>query len=929
MKATNMNPFFLRIWSGGLLWCLVLGITCSSAQKPVYSVPDPPVKTGTLANGFRYVLKPETGAATSQIQLELFVHSGYQLEPEGQLQLAHFTEHLPIATFEKRIRRGGGTFSGALLQGGTYDRYTHYTYSYAYGDRAAAALGLDYYRELLSGELQWEAEVIEAEKGVFYQEYLYRNGNSLYDLDRLYSLFSNCRASAVAPAAFQAHIAGFGIDHLQDYYRNRYRPDAGVLVVTGAPEALDALELSICNRFGILKTPGEPLVYSDCETDYMARAPQFKMLESSSTDPVEGGETQMHLFLRNPVIPTRSASVLYEYWLTELFYRPLEERLLQAQQSYDAHYRTAVSNARVLPALDLQISLPAGREAAGVKQVWGILKKLKAEGISQPEFEALKAGINLTPASALTATELYLNLQLQGADTLTDLAPISVPELKKHWKEHLNYAQFNTALATFLDQVPDIGIIAPAGTPILDLKEREVRSWLEEAPVASVSQKALPFLPVKLTPELSLCSYREYPYALPGSKLFELENGVQVILHPEAGAAIALHGFRQTGARYFKDGNRDRALLVPYLIHSSGAGAGSVFALQQLRRKLGIGTGVETYVTDLECGIKMQAPASQLEALLKLTYLYMAEPRKDSLAFAYWKTKELHYYRSPPYDRNTHDLNVKAAQYLGVEDAGLTAAQRYKVVQESAMDSFFKDYKLLFQKPEAFTFILSGGFEEEHALPLLQRYLGNLPKHSAVEPFEKPVPVPLPKAPVQQDYLLPGMAAAELKLQVSFVYPLARDDWKGALDLLVMTLLLKQKLPELRYVKGRGLYLNTVFGFTNPDRELGTLSFYIPSVQGMEAILQQDIQELISELQDKPVSESQLRRLITEEVLPRFLNRRPATDLYTYARYGNLPPEAAAVTEYCDSLNPERVMEFARQMLRDSNRYVFTGRGSP
>ena len=89
----------------GLVSCAPSAPPPQAAEPPAVALPkDPNVRTGTLANGMRYVIrhneKPE-----QRLELRLVVDVGSVLEHDSEQGLAHFAEHMAFngtANFEKQ-----------------------------------------------------------------------------------------------------------------------------------------------------------------------------------------------------------------------------------------------------------------------------------------------------------------------------------------------------------------------------------------------------------------------------------------------------------------------------------------------------------------------------------------------------------------------------------------------------------------------------------------------------------------------------------------------------------------------------------------------------------------------------------------------------------------------------------------------------------
>src|SRR5690606_7922688 len=104
----------------------------------------------------------------------------------------------------------------------------------------------------------------------------------------------------------------------------------------------------------------------------------------------------------------------------------------------------------------------------------------------------------------------------------------------------------------------------------------------------------------------------------------------------------------------------------------------------------------------------------------------------DFLAFQEWQTqiRNRFFAISSPVNPRT-DLKNAIADYLGVlafkSPTYLMSTKQYKGKQNVILDKAMECYQSIFGNASDFTFVVKGKYKEEQVLPLLQKYLGNLP----------------------------------------------------------------------------------------------------------------------------------------------------------------------------------------------------------
>src|SRR5690606_14879659 len=81
------------------------------------------------------------------------------------------------------------------------------------------------------------------------------------------------------------------------------------------------------------------------------------------------------------------------------------------------------------------------------------------------------------------------------------------------------------------------------------------------------------------------------------------------------------------------------------------------------------------------------------------------------------------------------------------------STKRYESVKAVDYKKAYQIYKNLMQDPENFTFVITGNYSLKTVLPLLRKYLGNLPQqNSFIEKSKEHLPVFQPKTPFKTVY---------------------------------------------------------------------------------------------------------------------------------------------------------------------------------
>lgn len=216
---------------------------------------EPGWRFGTLANGMRYVIRPNaTPKGTALVRMQ--VKAGSIDENDGERGYAHFVEHMafngsakvPEGEMIKLLEREGLAF-GADTNASTGYQYTTYTLDLPRGDVKLLDTALMLMRET-AGELTFSAAAVERERGVVMSEMRDRNTFGLKALvDNIEFVLPGSRVSQRLPIGTQASLEGASAEGLKAFWSREYVPGHVTLFVIGDFDP-DVVEANIKARFG-------------------------------------------------------------------------------------------------------------------------------------------------------------------------------------------------------------------------------------------------------------------------------------------------------------------------------------------------------------------------------------------------------------------------------------------------------------------------------------------------------------------------------------------------------------------------------------------------------------------------------------------------------------------------------------------------------
>lgn len=218
----------------------------TSESIPVH----PEVRSGTLPNGFPYIILPNKAPA-GRFEAHLQVFSGSSDELEPQQGIAHLTEHVAYMGSRKRERLFG--------TGSQTNAYTdfHHTVFYAAcpvqtprGGAAMLPMALDALVDVM--EARVESSRLEKERAAVLSEMTMVNTIEYrVECQILATLHRENRLAKRFPIGKESLIRSWKGDDVRTWHRTHYRPDNVLLYLVGDIDP-DEAEAIIAEKFGSL-----------------------------------------------------------------------------------------------------------------------------------------------------------------------------------------------------------------------------------------------------------------------------------------------------------------------------------------------------------------------------------------------------------------------------------------------------------------------------------------------------------------------------------------------------------------------------------------------------------------------------------------------------------------------------------------------------
>ncbi|HYH82535.1 MAG TPA: insulinase family protein [Longimicrobium sp.] len=696
---------------------------------------DTSVVIGRLANGLTYYVR-RNAEPPNRAELRLVVNAGSLQEDADQRGLAHVVEHMAFNGTRRfaghqivQFLEGVGMRFGPDVNAYTGFDETVYMLTLPTDTTGVLSKGLDILEDWATG-ISFDTAEVRRERGVVIEEWRQGRGAGARIRDRQFPvLFAGSRYAERLPIGDPETIRNAPVETVRRFYREWYRPDLMAVVAVGDfdPRRVEAM---IRERFGRIPAPASPRP----RTAYGV-PPHAETRYSIATDREATG-TSVDVVRTVPSRVRRTAAAYRESLVESLYASMLDRRMSDITQRPDAPFLDVStfrgSLVRQVDAYYLSARVPGGGAARGLAAMLAEAERAARFGFTQPELDRARAelmrqweqiyaerdketsadyagryaGHYLHPGALLdTGTEYALNRDLLPGIRLAEVDSAGRRALAATNRTVMVVAPDTTPVP---DQARLAAIVDSAGRAPLTAYADSVSTAplldREPAPGRVVSTTAIP--------EIGVTEWR-------------LQNGVRVVLKPTdfKQDEIIITGRSPGGTSLAPDSAFRYAQTASAAAAVGGVGRLGVTDL--VRRLAGKAASVGASVDDLYESVGGYASPRDVETLFQLVYLYMTQPRRDSVAWEAYIQRG----RSAMRDRGASPegawrdtLNAVMTQNHPREHP-FTAA----TFDSLSLDRALAIYRERFADAGDFTFYLVGAFEPDSIRPYVERYLGALP----------------------------------------------------------------------------------------------------------------------------------------------------------------------------------------------------------
>lgn len=729
-----------------LISAFVLTASAFSAQAQMQQLPnDPEVKVGKLENGLTYYIRHNDKPA-GRAEFYLATNAGAIQEAPDQDGLAHFLEHMCFNGTKNFPEKGildwlqsiGASFGGNVNAATGIDQTTYMLNNIPLVRETVVDSCLlilhDYSHFVTNDPVE-----IDKERPVIIEERRSRRNASWRTFERsLPYLYGDTKYATCTLIGSKENLETFKPESLVNFYRTWYRPDLQAVIVVGDIN-VDAVESKIKAIFADIPAPVNPKAKEKIQFKEF-NEPRVAVI----TDP-ETTSSSVELIweseARDEALNSTAAGLMVDL-VESVVQSVMSERFNEITSKADAPYLHGSYGfgklCEVIEGSDANVGLKEDNILGGFKAFVTELERMKRHGLTEGEVSRAKENIIAVYEKAANGAESRKNSEFVNPlinhffGNHAYMVPSVRLELVKNIFTQLNAQLINQVLAqTFAGENSLVvlyngpekeGIATPTAEQLLQVID-EVKKSEVEAPVEETANEPL------MDPSiLKGGKVKKTTQGIYGSTEWILSNGVKVVVLPTD------HKKDQILFSLYKNGGQ--SLISTEDLPSFDDNIFSVFQRSQglsrfkgteLSKMLsGKMVSVSPYIDELYNGISGNSSVKDLETAFQLLYLNYVEPRFDQEEFdnAVAQIKAV----LPNLENTPNFAFQKRFSKVLYNDDPRSEVISMEKLGKASLQAIERNYRRLFADAAGAVMVIVGDVDTETLKPLVEKYVGSLPK---------------------------------------------------------------------------------------------------------------------------------------------------------------------------------------------------------
>ena len=753
---------------------------------------DPEVKVGKLENGMTYYIRHNSQPA-QRAEFYLATDVGAYQEADDQDGLAHFLEHMcfngtknfPGKSLLEWLQSIGAEF-GRNINASTGFEQTQYMLNNIPIVRESIIDSCLLVLHDYSHFVTCDPEEIDAERAVILEEKRTRNNASWRMFEKsLPYYFGDTPYSRRTLIGGEEQLKTFKYESLTNFYRDWCRPDLQAVIVVGDVD-VNEIEAKIKTIFADIPAAENPR-----QKEYYQLPQNEEPIIGIITD-AEATGSSIEVMWKSEPLPKEFGNTVEAYMIDlvkSYIYYIMQERFGDITSKPGAPFLGAsLSVSRLCATCEgvfANVSFKDGDAVNAFAAMMLEVEKMKRFGFTDGEVERAKAKIMSHYERAVEAAPtrknadfvrpllnaFYHNESYMDPATELQVAEMICSQLNAAMLSQIAASMITDENMVVLYNGPEKdGLANPTeeqlATVIAAVKNAEIEANVEEAVNEPLISKALKAGKVKKTEE-----------GIYGSTVWTLKNGLKVVVLPTdyKKDQVILNLKFDGGKTLISDEEIVSFEDNIWALYLANTGLSKFSGTTLSKMLAGKNAHVSPYINNTTHGINGQSTPKDLETAFQLMYLTFAEPRFDAEEYATGiqqiEAVLPNLMTSPDFLFQNY-LNSKLygddKRVVELNEETLAAAN---------LETIEKVYRRLFNNMAGATLTIVGNVDLEALKPMVETYLGCLPKGKKAPQIVKENMVQIAKGVSENTFTYPLQTPKKTIFQVFSAYmPVSTKD---------------------------------------------------------------------------------------------------------------------------------------------------------
>jgi len=747
---------------------------------------DPDVRKGQLENGLTYYIRHNDKPA-GRAEFYLATNVGAIQETPDQDGLAHFLEHmcfngtknLPGKQMLEYLQKIGAEF-GRNINAATGVEQTTYMLNNIPVTREGIIDTCILIMHDYSHFVTCDPVEIDKERGVIIEEKRSRNTASWRMFEKsLPYYYGDSKYSTCTLIGSQENLETFKPESLTNFYHTWYRPDLQAVIVVGDID-VDQIEAKIKERFSDIPAAVNP------KPKEMHKIPDNEEpIVGIITDP-EASNTAMEVFWKSEATPEELNSTDMGFFtdiLEDFIYLIMKERFNDITSKPGAPFIGASLGigdlCETCEAVFGNVSCKDGEAISAFKSFLTEVEKMKKFGFTEAEVQRAKDNILRSYEKKVEGADTRKNSEFIDLyiDNFFDNEPYLTPETANQLATML-CSQVNAQL---LNQV--VAQIIPSNNMVIvySAPEKEGLSHPTEADflaaiaevesseiAANAEEKANE--PLLDPASLKGSAVKKETKTVYGATEWTLKNGVKAVVLPtdykkdQVLISLWLNGGQTLIATEDLPSFEDNV----WTLFQRNSGVSKFTSTQLSKMLAGKSVSVSPFISSIRHGISGSSSPKDLETAFQLMYLEFADPRFDPDEFQIGIDQIKAVFPNIRTQPNFIFQQEFTKTFYNNDPRVVELTD--EVIEKASLLTIERVYRQLFKDAAGATLYIVGNVDLATLKPMVEKYIGSLPKGKKATSFIKENTVKLQKGKVENVFETAMQTPKNTVLQVWSAY---------------------------------------------------------------------------------------------------------------------------------------------------------------